>query len=59
MRTTTIFIDATAQSVSRLSAPIPDGSAPPPPAALTEAPAAAAEAAWDAFERASFPELNR
>lgn len=59
MRTTTLFIDATAESVSRLSAPIPDEPASPSPAALAAAREAATEAEWDAFERATFPELNR
>lgn len=54
MRITTLYLDGTAESVSRMSAPIYDT------ANVTAAAAAATEAAaWDAFERATFPALNR
>lgn len=59
MRTTTLYLEDSAASVSRMSAPIPDEPASPSPAALAAAREAATEAAWDAFERATFPDLNR
>lgn len=59
MRTTTLYLDESARSVSRMSAPIPDESVSPSLAALAAARKAATEAAWDAFEHATFPDLNR
>lgn len=59
MRKTTLYLEDSAESVSRMSAPIPNGSASPSPAALAAAHEAATGAAWDAFERATFPDLNR
>lgn len=57
MRITTLYLDDTA-SVSRMSAPVPDPQ-PAQPAPTVAALAAAREAAWDAFERATFPDLTR
>lgn len=59
MRTTTLYLEDSAESVTRMSAPIPDDSTSPSPAALAAARGAATEAAWGAFERATFPDLNR
>ncbi len=48
MRITTLYFEDTAESVSRMSAPVPDA---PALAQLSS------EAAWDVFERATFPDL--
>ena len=63
MRITTLYLEDSAASVSRMSAPVPDPKpgqpAPPSAAALAAAREAATEAAWDAFERDTFPALTR
>ena len=62
MRVTTLYLNGTAEALSRMTAPIPDPPGQPTPqatAALAAAREAATEAAWDAFERATFPELTR
>ncbi len=61
MRITTLYLEDTPATVSRLSAPVPVPDPQPgqPAAALTAAREAATEAAWDDFERATFPDLTR
>ena len=62
MRVTTLYLNGTAEALSHMTAPVPDPpgqQAPQSPAALAAAREAATEAAWDAFERATFPDLNR
>ena len=62
MRITTLYLNGTAEALSRMSAPVPDPPgqpAPPSAAALAAAREAATEAAWDAFERDTFPALTR
>lgn len=55
--TSTLYLDATVESLSRMSAPIL--STGPDPATAQLAAAAADEAVWDAFTLATFPDLNR
>lgn len=57
MRITTLYLEGSAASISRMSAPIPDQDAPDYPSA--PAPEDSSEAAWEAFERSTFPELTR
>jgi hypothetical protein len=59
MRITTLYLTGSAESVSRMSAPVPDPKPGQPAAALAAAREAATAAAWDAFERATFPDLTR
>lgn len=63
MRITTLYLEDSPASISRMSAPVPDPQpaqpAAPPAAALAAAQEAATEAAWDAFERDTFPALTR
>jgi hypothetical protein len=59
MRTTTLYLEDSPATVSRMSAPVPDPKPGHPSGALGAAREAATEAAWDAFERATFPDLTR
>lgn len=59
MRITTLYLEDTPATVSRLSGPVPDPQPGQPAAALAAAREAATEAAWDDFERATFPDLTR
>ena len=59
MQITTLYLEDSPASVSRMSAPVPDPKPGQPTAALAAAREAATEAAWDAFERATFPDLTR
>lgn len=58
MRVTTLYLEDSPATVSRMSAPTPEPQ-PGQPAPTAAALAAATEAAWDAFERATFPDLTR
>jgi hypothetical protein len=59
MRVTSLFIQDSAATVSRLTAPIPDPEPLAFPTTLSAAARDPTEAAWDAFESATFPTLNR
>ena len=59
MRITTLYLEDSAANVSRMSAPVPDQEAPAYPTAPAASPEDSREAAWDAFERATFPDLTR
>lgn len=56
---TTLYLEDSAATVSRMSAPAPDAQTPAYPAALSASTEDSSEAAWDAFERATFPDLFR
>lgn len=58
MRITTLYLEDSAATVSRMSAPVPDAEAPAYPTTLSASTEDSSEAAWDAFERATFPDLT-
>lgn len=59
MRITTLYLEDSAANVSRMSAPVADQEALVYPTAPSVSPEDSREGAWDAFERATFPDLNR
>lgn len=59
VRISTLYLEDSPAAVSCLSAPVPDPQTGQPVAALTAAREAATEAAWDDFERSTFPDLTR